>query len=145
MTEYRAVSWGDDELLTAAKLNQMATNDKFLAEHAMPQLYRAYGLTKTDGLKIATGIVTILAQTAPEASFDVSFNGFFTQGTRPVVQLTAAILEPRRVWTTVKGIGPGDLRPDHTGFQIRVNYSPHVAVANHFPGNFHVHWMALGY
>jgi len=108
-------------------------------------MYRAYGLTKTDGLKVATGIITILAQRAPEAVFDVSFNGFFTQGTRPVIQVTPAILEPRRVWATIKGIGAGNMRPDHTGFQICVNYSPHVAVANHFPQNFHVHWLAMGY
>jgi len=145
LTEYRAVQWSDDEIISAEKLNQMASNDKFLSEHSMPQLYRAYGLNKTDGLRIAGGIITILAQQGREARSEVSFNGFFTQGCRPVIQCTPAILAPTRCMTIIKGIGAGNLRPDHTGFQVMVNAEPLAVTNNHFPSNFHVHWTAMGY
>lgn len=145
MTEYRAVQWSDDELITAEKLNQMTTNDKYLFEHAMPQLYRAYGLNKTDGLRIACGIITVRARAFRETGDDVSFNGFFTQGCRPVVQATIAITDRPRSFIIVKGLGPGNLRPDHTGFTVHVNADPFTPTNNHFPSNFHVHWMAMGY
>lgn len=145
MTEYRGVQWSDDELITADKLNQMTTNDKYLFEHAMPQMYRAYGLNKTDGLRVAAGIITINSQAWREARSDISFNGFFTQGCRPVVQATVAITDQVRCFCIVKGIGPSNVRPDHTGFTVIVNADPVAETKNYFPMNFHVHWLALGY
>lgn len=145
MTEYRSVQWSDDELITAEKLNQMASNDKYLFEHAMPQQYRAYGLVKTDGLKIAGGIITLTAQAHREKRADVSFGGFFTQGCMPVVQATVAITDQVRSFCIVKGIGPSNVRPDHSGFTVIVNADPVAETKNYFPMNFHVHWMALGY
>lgn len=145
MSQFVSVSWSDDELISAYKLNQMASNEKYLLERSMPQLYAAYGMNKTDGLKIAGGIITIMPLAWREQRADISFGRFFTTGCRPVVNVTAAITDQVRVFTVVKGLGPGNVRPDDTGFTVIVNADPVEATQNHFPTPFHIHWMALGY
>lgn len=145
MSEFVGVMWSDDELITATKMNQMASNDKFLLDRTLKQSYRAYDLNKTDGLRIATGIQRIEARASREARMAISFNGFFTQGCRPSIQCTLAITDQVRSFVTIRGNGADPLRPDHTGFTVVVNADPVADTKNFFPTAFHVHWFAVGY
>lgn len=145
MSDFQDVSWADDEDVTADKLNQMCSNDKHLLEQTVPHLYRAYGITKVGGLKIAGGIVTLGPNAGREMSHDVNFGNFFSIGCRPVVQVTFATPQRFRVWAVIKGLGPNNHQPDRNGFTVVVNSGAPDEVKNHFPTGQHIHWMALGY
>lgn len=144
MSDFQPVSWSDDDLITAEKLNQMTDNDKYLKDHAMPQLYKAYDLNKTDGLRVASGIVAHGPATQREVRFDISWAGFFSTGCKPSIQATLAVTDQVRAFITIKGIGSGNLRPEN-GFTVIVNADPLAETKNYFPTTFHVHWMAIGY
>lgn len=145
MTAYEPVSWTDDELITADKLNKMTTNDKYLSEQVIVQQYNAYNIVKTDGLRILTGIVGLPASTNRQISKEIGFGSFFTIGCRPSVQATLATIDQYRSFVAIKGLGVNNLRPDHTGFQVVINADPLAATKKYFPTTVHVHWMAIGY
>lgn len=144
-TQYRDVSWGDDEEITADKLNQMTTNEKYLLERIMPHQYQAYGITKTSGLKIACGIVSVGPYAGRQMSKVIYFGRFFTVGCRPIVLASHATPSQFRTFVSCKGVGANNMRPDHNGFQVVLNADPLTTTTNYFPTAQHIHWLSIGY
>lgn len=147
MTDFRAVSWSDDEDITSAKLNQMSTNDTYLLENIVPMAYDYLGAVKTTGLKIAAGVTAIPPSTSREITQAIYFpSGFFTQNSRPVVTASLATIGPSRVFIVIKGFGGSSARPDNTGFTVVINAAPLDEKTTNFnPVLAHLHWQAIGY
>lgn len=147
MTDFIPVSWADDEDITAAKLNQMTSNDIYLEEHTLPQSYSYLGLAKNDGLKMACGVEAIGPSSAREITHSVQFpRGHFTYQSRPVVTATLATVGPNRMFVVIRGNNPSSARPDDTGFTVILNSDPLDLKSTNFnPRTVHVHWIAIGY
>lgn len=145
MTDFQDVSWSDDEDITDDKLNQMSSNMKYLNERIIPIKYSAYGLNKTDGLKIASGIINFPATTGRQMVKDVSFGTYFDRYCRPSIQATCAVTDQHRTFCTIQGQGVGNLRPGADGFRIVLNADPLTEQKIYFPSIVHVHWLAIGY
>lgn len=120
MARYRAVSWQAGESFDEGKLDNMTENDKFLYERLVPVNYTAYGLVRTEGLKILSGVIEMPPKNAQHTEVDVEFPpGYFTVGSRPVVTATFQSMHRRRSMVSIRGRG-GNRNPDHSGFHVTV-------------------------
>lgn len=146
MAEYQDVTWSSDDAAVEDSLQQMTANDKYLFDHIMPQKYIAYNFIKTQGLKMACGIVSFNPSSPVQLTKDVMFGSFFTPGSRPVVVASLATPQTFRAFIIIKGFGEGNQRPDSNGFNVVLNADPLKAGATgNWPGLNHVHWIAIGY
>lgn len=145
MAEYRDVSWGDDEDIRSAKLNRMSQSIRYLKEQQVPIQYKAFtGVNKSEGLRIACGILHVPPAPGPYIIANVHFGTYFTVGCNPVVLNTLMIRDQRHVTLTMQGIGVGNSRPDHTGF-TNVIQAIKDGQQNPFPLAMTIHWMAIGW
>ncbi len=146
MSEFKDVMWGDDDIIDPAKLNDMASNDRFLLERVLPARYTAYGqINKSDGIKIASGIINFAPSASRFMMKDIYYSGYFSEGCRPSIQATCAITDTHRTFCVIQAIGTGILRPDHNGFRVVLHADPLAETKTYFPTVVHVHWMAIGY
>lgn len=145
MSSFKSVSWTDDDDILTDKLNQMASNEDYLNDHLPDVTYGAYGIVRTDGIKMKAGVVSFTPNTYITQSRGVHFGNFFTVGCKPIITVTLATTSNYRCHITIKSLTSGVLVPDHTGFICYLNNDPLTATSNNFPTTNHVHWIALGY
>lgn len=139
---YKAVSWQDNEPLFTSKLNQMANNDQWLYENTPRMLYTPYNQRRTEGLKIASGI--LLCNPAPSGiqQHVVYFGSFFSQACTPVVVTGLMHQGEVRMTFGVKGIGQTYV--DHRGFEL-LGGAIHHGTTKAFTKQFWVPWIAMGF
>lgn len=142
VTPYKSVSWQDNEPLFTSKLNQMANNEQWLYENTPRMLYTPYNQRRTEGLKIASGILLCMPSPTGIQQHTVYFGTFFSEACTPVVVTGLMHQGEVRITFGVKGIGQTYV--DHRGFELLGGVIPY-GTAKAFTKQFWVPWIAMGY
>lgn len=143
MTSFNNVSWSDDEDIDVVKMNEMASNDRWLYDHMARGYYHAWGIRKNDGIKFACGIVPMGPDKNRSIDKVITFGNFFDSTCRPVV--VASHSSYGRATINIGGVAAGNHHPDATGFRVTVTGNPINKTTNYFPTQFYVHWVAMGW
>jgi hypothetical protein len=126
-----------------SRLNAMISNLNFLNDSKVRVNYNAYGVQRSDGMKIACGTADA---DSPNTMFRlrwVAAGNFFTPGTRPVCVVTLATLRVRRSTIAIAQRTGESIIPDHTGFQAYARFIFETGNPPYGP-NF-IHWIMMGY
>lgn len=142
-TPYKIVAWSDDELVTADKLNTMASNADWIKNHMVKGLYSAFNMNKKDGVKIASGMKLVPEGNKQSDTVTVRFNSFFNGSCKPVVTTGIVSSHQRRIFVSLDGIGRAF--PDSNGFQIHAFIEAEADKNKKIKHNFHVSWIAVGW
>lgn len=141
-TPYRAIAWMPNEVISDDKVNQMASNVQWLYEYTPRALFTDSGLTREEGVKIASGKVRFNKRKSDSASEEVRFNSFFSTYCQPNITTGLISSGQRKIWLAVEGLG--DELPDHRGFRIGVTME-YGKKKDKIANRFWVHWQAMGY
>lgn len=143
-TQYKPVVWGEEPVDTG-KLNQMANNTQYVYEMTPRMLFNAYGVKKTNAVKIISGIAIVPANGALWSSVDVSFGTFFTPGCKPVVVVSRQPTSGKwRFHTLARGLSENNI--DHRGVKIACGadyYGTSTKNVCDVPNT--VHYIAIGW
>lgn len=126
--------------LTLDLLQQFAANDQFLFENLPKVTYRA-DVTRSRGLKILCGKAVYTADTTKSyQNIQISFGGYFSAGSSPIVVATAYSRRNANKYVSIRGIDGNGADVDHRGFNatIMAGDSTQVESAGY------VHWIAIG-
>jgi len=140
-TPFRAVSWQPNEIVSDAKMDQVANNAQWLFENKTSATYNAHGVRRVVGLKIAFGMMLFTASKLGTQERTAYFGNYFSSACHPIVVLTPVTFQ-LRTFAVVNGIGV--LHPDHRGFQCQVacyTYMNKLQIER----NFYVNWYAGGF
>lgn len=137
ITPYSPTYWSDDEPIYTRKLNQMSSNDQYLFEHLPGTRYQGYGLTRDEGVKIASGTLLFTPFTTMSERTQ-SFGAFFSSACKPIIT-TGVVANYGHLFPIVRGLD--DTIPDHRGFICRVN----TLIGGTMTQNFYVTWHAIGF
>jgi len=143
ITPYRAVSWEPNDILSADKLNRMTSNDQYLFDHMPRALYRAYGVRRDTGIKVAGGLCLIKASKRPTGTNTVNFGSFFSSRCDPIVTTGVVNSQQDRIFVAINGLGKP--QPDNRGFRVRVSVNAAHKKHQKIKRRFYVSWIALGY
>lgn len=138
------MTWSKGDAVTVEKLNQMVENEQYLFERVVQSKYTFDDAERTDGIKVfarnerfpITG--TKLAQKA------ISWEGFFSPGCNPIVQVTVGRMDRNRLWTSVKGPS-GENWPTSQGCEIHGIMDPDTHSNYNFSLYIPIHILAIGY
>ncbi len=139
---YKPLSWQDNEPLFTKKLNQMANNDQYLYENTPRMLYTAYNQRRTEGMKIATGILYCLPNPSGVQQHKVYFGSFFSEACTPVVVTGLNHQGEVRMTFGTKGLNGTYI--DHQGFEL-LGGAIHHGTAKAFTKPFWIPWIAVGF
>lgn len=142
-TPYKAVNWQDDEPVFTNKLNVMTQNDQWLFENTPRMLYTGFNQRRTEGMKIASGILLCNPNPYGVQQHVVYFGSFFSEACTPVVVTGLMHQGEVRITFGVKGIGQTYV--DHRGFEILGGAINHNANWKAMTKQFWVTWIAVGY
>ena len=140
-TPYRPLSWAPNEVMTEAKMDQIANNSQWLFENKPNVNYNAHGVRRVIGVKIMCGVTTIPYTLTGIQTVAAYFGNFFSVGCRPIVT-TGVVSFQRRMHIITNGFGV--MFPDHRGMEIVAEcYAPDGG--RRIQNTFWVNWMAMGY
>lgn len=142
-TPFKVISWSPVELVSTSKLDAMVSNDNWLRDNMTRGLYTGHGVSRKEGVKLASGLALITARRDDHASRRVDFNGYFLAACRPVVTHGLVSGGQRKVWVSVDGIGK--MHPDSRGFQVHVVVYANNKKDRKIKRNMYVSWHAVGY
>lgn len=145
-TPFRAISWEPTELVTEAKMDQLASNQRWLYENSPRALYSLpSGAKRAEGVKIMAGKAYIAPNTKGDTrTVNVGFANFFSSGCQPIVTTGIISGAQDRIFCVTNGLGSA-LHPDHRGFQITVNIAAELKKNDKIKSAFYVAWQAMGY
>lgn len=140
VTQYKAVTWSPNELISNDKMNQLSTNMDWLAQNTPRAMYSISGLKTQQGIKIVGGMAFCPASSkAPSEHATVTFSGFFSPNCMPIITTGLVTIPQGNIGVYIKGLS--GLKPDARGFDIYVRRH----VGKNIPRSFYVSWQALGY
>lgn len=143
MAEFKVVSWSPLEPITDEKLDAMVSNDNWLRDNMMVGQYKGHGVTKTTGLRVATGLVTIAPSKSNQRVANVNFGNFFSTSCRPIITTGIVSGSQRMIFATIDGPGSA-LHPTRDGFQIHV-FVDSLSKTRKITRTFYVSWTAVGW
>lgn len=143
MVDLKVVSWSPGDPITDEKLDAMVNNDNLLRDNMLTGQYKGHGVTKTTGIKIATGLVGIAPSKSNQQVKPVYFNNFFSTSCRPIVTTGIIASSQRMIFATIDGPGSA-LFPDRTGFQVHV-FVDSLSKTRKITRTFYVSWIAVGF
>ena len=143
MAEFKVISWSPLDPITDEKLDAMVSNDNYLRDNMMTGQYSGHGVSRTSGLRIATGLVAITASKSNQQTRNVGFGNFFSQSCRPIVTTGVMSNSHRQVYATYDGPG-GAIAPTRDGFRVTV-YVDATGKNKKIKRNFYVSWHAIGF
>ena len=143
MVDLKVVSWSPGDPITDEKLDAMVNNDNLLRDNMLTGQYKGYGVTKTTGIKIATGLVGISPSKSNQRVANVSFGNFFSTACRPIITTGIVAGSQRMIFATIDGPG-SSLHPDRTGFQVHV-FVDSLSKTRKITRTFYVSWIAVGF
>jgi hypothetical protein len=148
ITGFYAFSWEPLDLISLEAMNQLNSNVNAL-HNFMPRgaFTTDQGLFRREQVKMMSGriIVPKTKKKIDEASVDVSFPQFFSQGCDPNVTIGINSRNQPNLFVTFRGKPGTGLLPDITGFQIDVLVAAEDGEKSHIARPFFVHWQAMGY
>lgn len=143
-TQYEAVPWTRDDLITSEALQRMSTNSDYLRDVKPDIRYRTDGVNRTRGVKILAGIEPVPKQNKGDSTtVSVRFPDFFTTNSKPVVTY-GVVSNLRYVHVTITGLG-GEFYPDERGFDIHVVVNHPKKKKNQLDEKLYISWTAVGY
>lgn len=144
VSTFKDVNWGNNEYLSADKLNTMVANTRYLFERAPKMYYNSYAVKKDTGVKIACGAYTIAPGKGHLFRRTIYFGSFFTTGSKPVIVTGITSPSNRRMIPSMYGIQGEGYVPDHRGFVACVNTST-TEKAHYLKKQIYFNWIAMGY
>lgn len=141
---YKRLNWGDKELITGGKLNDMVGNDDWLYENMITGFYQNAGIQRNTGLSLRTGYAKMQNSKDMYVSTAVYYTQPFTPGARPVIVDGFACDIYFGIMKTIRGLDNSAF-PDHRGF-IAYLYDASKAFAGgagSFRGNQFVGYIAI--
>lgn len=123
------------------RLNTMVANLNYLNDNKVKVSYNAYGVQRTDGIKLACGTTDANNPNGKNRNRWVSTGNFFTPGTRPVAVATNGSLYNRVATTSVAQRTGESPILDHTGFQCLLSY----IYNRNLKGPNYINWIMMGY
>lgn len=135
--------FADNDGADLERMNAIISNLNYLNQNKVTVSYNAYGVQRTDGIKIACGVTDADSPNRFYRNRWVNTGNFFTPGTRPVAVVTFASLRARR--STIAVAQRTGLSPilDSTGFQA---YCRYIFESGNLPyGPNFINWMMMGY
>lgn len=143
MSVFKAIVWSPNELIGEAKMDTLVENSEFLFYNTPRALYTLPGITRVEGVKIASGRGIITARPEDTAGLTISFGNFFSSGCEPIITTGISANNEVAIFCVVNGISTE--LPDNTGFQVEVNVATSNAANDRFVQNVYINWMAMGY
>ncbi len=143
-TPFKVISWSPDEPIDDYKLDAMNSNDNWLRQVMVRGQYRANGVYRDEGIRLASGLALITARKASTAAVNVNFGQYFSDGCKPVVTTGIVSRAQRQIFVTVDGPGSQWL-PSRDGFQVHVAVIAAKKANKKISRNFYVAWHAVGY
>lgn len=144
MATFRAISWNPHELISEAKMDRLSANMDYLYNATPRVTYKLdTGLTRTEGMKILAGRVTVGPQKTDNGTARVTFGNFFTSGCQPIITTGIYAAWMPKMFCTIGGIGR--IVPDHTGFIVYLNVASDVKKNDRLSKTTYVGWQAIGY
>lgn len=99
------------------KLNDMASNDRWLFEHSIKGFVDVQGLSRETGLDIRAGYVKGIQTQASSYFIHHYYPKPFLPGVKPVVVASVASGTAFRIMVGIRGLD-GRAIPDHRGFSV---------------------------
>lgn len=118
MTDYVDVSW-TGEPIVVEKLQQMATNDRYLLESKPTTVLKHNGITRNKGMKILAGSALFQPSLTWATNSEIYFGNYFSAGCYPIVTPVIYGYPQTATYIHAKGLG-GTQLPDHRGFGVYV-------------------------
>lgn len=142
-TSFKVISWSPGDVITDYKLGALVNNDQWLRDNSLRARYVGHGVSRSENIRMLTGLVQIPSGKAANASKSVSFNGFFSDGCHPIVTTGIVSSSQRQIFATIDGPGK-NLQPDRSGFTMHVHVNSNNKKQK-ISRNFYVSWHAIGY
>jgi hypothetical protein len=132
--------FNDNDAVDVKRLNDIIGNLEYLNASRLTMRYDAYGTVRSDNMKIAAGTVDVTTNAANRTR-QVFIPGFFTPGSRPVVNVTLSSLTRRRSYVSISNIASTSVSLDFDGFSVYVE----SASGEPLTGGQIINWIAVGY
>lgn len=144
MSTYTPMTWSNGDAVSIERMNTMAENDQYLYERVIESKHVWDGAETTAGIKILAMNARFPSVNAKLATIPISWNGFFSPGCNPIVNLTVGRRQRNRLWVSVKGPS-GENWPNSRGCEIHGVMDPDTHNEYTFGIPIAVHIMAIGY
>jgi hypothetical protein len=133
--------FANNDAIDRERLNQMLANQSYLHQNRVPVWYRAYGTTRVDNLKIATGVNTCVTPTGTIRTRWIEMGNFFTPGSAIVPVASFSTLTALRPFITIAERTRQSVKMDHSGFSCHVRSSDGTRLS----GPNYINWICIGY
>ena len=142
--KFSALNWTPNEMVSDPKVDQMTDNADWLFKNTPRAVYKVAGLSRNEGVKIASGRVIIgRRRKSDSATAQVRFGNYFTPTCEPIITTGIVSEHQTNIFATISGIGR--LQPDARGFQVGVNIAADKKKQDKIARSFYVTWSAMGY
>lgn len=121
----------------------MTTNDDYLFNKSIDAKYTFGGVERTSGIKIWANNARFEKTGTTRSILSVDWQGFFSSGCNPIVNVTVGRRDRNRLWVSVKGPGSSNW-PTSRGCEIHGLMDPD---ANYTFSQVYIplHIVAIGY
>lgn len=146
-TPYRAVAFNTNDVLTRAKMDQLATNYQWIKDNTPRNIvFREDEPVVTDLTVIVGGYARINKnKKRDEQKVNVKFPAnTFAPDCQPHVTTAVVSGFQRQIFCVCHGLGKKNL-PDSTGFSLSVNIAADRKKEDKIKKDFFIHWHAHGY
>jgi len=134
--------FSSNEAFDTERINAIIANQEYLEESKVTMRYNAYGVTQTDQIKIAVGVIDANNPNTSVRNRWITVSGFFTPNTRPVGQASFASTNSRRSTVSIARRTSDSSTLDHTGLSCYVRY---ITDGHKLIGPNYINWMLVGY
>ena len=115
MAKYKAVSWNENDDITAEDMQQMSDNITYVKDNMLRGKVIS-GSTVNGGIKVLAGRVSVAKGKVTSRRMRVNFGGFFSSSCYPICTATMASTYERDFNLTVQGLS--GIQPDSAGMDI---------------------------
>lgn len=142
--EFTAVQWSPNQLIDEDSLDQLNNNSVWLRDQSVDGKYQHLNNGVVDkGIKLLVGRKQVTPRKKDVAIVRIGFAKMFTPRSIPVV--TTAIVSPNqaKIFSVINGIG--QLHPNHTGFECKIEVAATTKKNDKIAKSLFVNWHAIGY
>lgn len=117
MSTYTPVTWSSGDAITPDKLNAMVGNDQYLFDKSIDAKHTFEGAERASGIKIWAGNGRFERTGTTRSVLNFNWDGFFSSGCNPIVNVTQGRRDRNRIWIAVSGPG-ADNWPNSRGCEV---------------------------
>lgn len=143
MSQFKALNWTPAQKVGESQMDTLTGNIDWLYNNTPRAVYTLpSGLTRAEGVRMASGRALITKRKSDDATVTVRFGNFFSANCQPLITTGIVSEGQKKIFCVINGIDT--LHPDNRGFQILVNIAASGA-KDKIARSFYVSWHALGY